>query len=155
TIGDNGPFDLIIAATHEIGHGIGLGHSEFTTAIMYAYSGSATTLGQDDIKAIQSLYGPPQGSSPATTTVNSATDINNANGTIPSTVDTIDEVQGAITNTHAYDIWALDVDAGMTVTITMTKTSGNLDPYIGILNQDRSAVLAENDNHIGTDAQVV
>ncbi len=55
---------LIETAIHEIGHGLGLGHSEDTNAIMFpSYDTSFTKiqLGQDDINGIQQLYGAGDG----------------------------------------------------------------------------------------------
>jgi hypothetical protein len=51
-------------ATHEIGHTVGLGHSEFADATMYAYAhfdGRCASLRQDDINAITFVY--PSGTS--------------------------------------------------------------------------------------------
>ena len=45
--------------THEIGHTVGILHSEVKEALMYAYASKSTRakLHQDDIDAIQALYG--------------------------------------------------------------------------------------------------
>lgn len=51
-------FDLQTVAIHEIGHSLGLGHSEFSTAVMYdTYNGVKQGLTSDDIAGIRSLYG--------------------------------------------------------------------------------------------------
>ncbi|MBA0559826.1 hypothetical protein Golob_016770 [Gossypium lobatum] len=52
-------FDLESVAIHEIGHILGLGHSEDPNAIMYAYFSPGTikrNLGRDDIDGIRALY---------------------------------------------------------------------------------------------------
>ncbi|XP_072434330.1 macrophage metalloelastase-like [Chiloscyllium punctatum] len=60
--GSNGT-NLFIVAAHEIGHSLGLNHSEDKNALMYhTYKYVDTrgyTLPNDDVKRIQSLYGPP------------------------------------------------------------------------------------------------
>jgi len=51
---------LLQVAIHEIGHLLGLSHSQDEDAIMFAfYSPDRTNLSQDDINGIQALYGPP------------------------------------------------------------------------------------------------
>ena len=51
-------FDLATVVLHELGHSLGLGHSDDINAIMYPlYSGTNLTLGADDIAGIQSIYG--------------------------------------------------------------------------------------------------
>ena len=68
--------DLETVAAHEIGHTLGLAHSDDPTALMYpSYSGPHRSLDQDDIAGVQSIYGassapepapeaPPQGATP-------------------------------------------------------------------------------------------
>lgn len=58
----NGSFDLANTMTHEVGHCIGMNHSQRETAIMYAYSVEGTGeearhLSDDDRAGIQFLYG--------------------------------------------------------------------------------------------------
>ncbi len=58
--------DLKTVAIHEIGHALGLGHSRDPNAIMFAsYQGADRTLGEDDIRGIQALYGVNVASNPA------------------------------------------------------------------------------------------
>ena len=68
--------DLLTVAAHEIGHNLGLDHSNDPNALMYpSYSSPHRFLGNDDIAGVQSLYGlaaqpaespeaPPQGATP-------------------------------------------------------------------------------------------
>jgi len=50
--------DLLTVAAHEIGHNLGLDHSNDPDALMFAaYSGPHRFLGEDDIAGIQSVYG--------------------------------------------------------------------------------------------------
>ncbi len=73
---DSQNVDLLTVAAHEIGHNLGLDHSNDRNALMYpSYSAPHRFLGNDDIAGIQSLYGlasepanapeaPPQGATP-------------------------------------------------------------------------------------------
>ncbi len=55
-----GNIDLLTVAIHELGHSLGLRHSNVPEAIMYpTYSGIKRTLADDDIQGIQSIYGGP------------------------------------------------------------------------------------------------
>jgi len=59
---DNGIL-LLNVAIHEIGHLLGLSHSQDEAAIMFAfYSPERFNLAQDDIDGIQELYSPPSAS---------------------------------------------------------------------------------------------
>ncbi len=55
---DTGDIDLLTVAAHEIGHTLGLEHTNDPNALMFpSYSGPHRFLGQDDIAGAQSLYG--------------------------------------------------------------------------------------------------
>lgn len=55
-----GQYNFVKTLSHEIGHTLGLGHSSVPTALMFAYYNEKNTLDQDDIMAIQYLYGKKQ-----------------------------------------------------------------------------------------------
>lgn len=54
-------FDFFTVALHEVGHGLGLAHSDDSTSVMALYNtrgGARRTLSADDIAGIQAIYGP-------------------------------------------------------------------------------------------------
>lgn len=59
TDGSSLGINFLYAATHELGHSLGLDHSSDPTAVMYPTYGDRNDfeLSQDDIEAIQKLYG--------------------------------------------------------------------------------------------------
>jgi len=57
--GAGGTIDLLTVAIHELGHALGLRHSNDSNAIMFpTYSGPNHTLGSDDIAGIREIYTP-------------------------------------------------------------------------------------------------
>jgi hypothetical protein len=58
--------DLLTVAAHEIGHTLGLAHSNDPDALMFpSYGGPRRFLGDDDIAGVQSLYGVASAPQPA------------------------------------------------------------------------------------------
>lgn len=104
-------YDLQSIATHEIGHLMGLDHSNIAHAVMYPYGdtssiGAHTTLLTDDIIGAGHLY-PGPGTA-------------NGNG-ITGTVS----LSG--TGVYGADVEAIDATTGNVVTETLTDPSGNYD----------------------------
>ncbi|PJF28563.1 MAG: hypothetical protein CUN52_12825 [Phototrophicales bacterium] len=158
TLYDGGDTDFYVVALHEIGHALGLDHSADPSAVMYAFSGTASTLQHDDILAIQRLYGTPTNPGSGDTT-NSPPIDNNPPPTeppIPTAVPLppIDEndggiivADGGLDEEFGYEEWLVYAEAGETLTITME--SAELDSYLILLSPDYATVLAEDDDSLG------
>jgi hypothetical protein len=50
--------DIFTLVLHELGHSLGIGHTDIIDAVMYPNYSFATGLSPDDIAAVQELYGP-------------------------------------------------------------------------------------------------
>lgn len=138
--------DLYATALHEIGHAIGLDHTDDPTAIMFPYLSDHIALGPDDIAGAQQLYGADTADSPTVTAPNTP-------NTLPEDAAAVDEIQGHITDQQYYELWTIDAQANETITFTLEALDGDLDAYLGLMTPDSQTVLAEDDDSLGgTDA---
>jgi plastocyanin len=148
TLFDGGDTDFYVVALHEIGHALGMDHSDDPRAVMYAYSGGAADLTEDDIQGIQRLYGANDGNDEEVVVV-----------TPPDNIEPTGEtevVEGTLNDRTYFEVWLLDVERGETVTLTLEALSGNLDAYLIILDPDGEDILAEDDDSLGrgTDSSI-
>lgn len=60
--------DLFSVVLHELGHALGLGHSDNPNAVMYPYYRRVTQLNTEDIEAIRELYATASATTPSTPT---------------------------------------------------------------------------------------
>lgn len=81
---EEGKVSFFAVALHELGHSLGLGHSDDSTAVMYKYySMNTATLSNDDIRGIHHIYGiPSKPSSPQTNEIYSSGESTISNGEI-------------------------------------------------------------------------
>jgi len=147
---DGSDLDFYVVALHEIGHALGLDHSDDPSAVMYAYSGTAATLQRDDILAIQRLYGTPTngGTGDTTNPPVDPTPLPTPEILPPIEDNTgVVEEDGDIQEELGYEEWVVYAEVGETLTITME--SDQLDSYLILLSPDYSTVLAEDDDSLG------
>ena len=122
--------DLLTVAAHEIGHNLGLDHSNDPNALMYpSYSAPHRFLGNDDIAGIQSLYGlaaqpaelpetPPQGATPPP----SANQDSDNDG-----ISDQDEILRTGTDPHKEDTDGDGLGDGVEVTYRMNPLDADMD----------------------------
>ena len=108
-------FDVFSIALHELGHALGLAHSDDPNAVMYPYYRIVTELGQDDKDAILSLYAANTGTPapPLALTVNAP----------PSTTTAVSiSLSGTVTGGSgvASVIWSSSTGAAGLATVTGT-----------------------------------
>lgn len=157
TLHDGGDTDFYVVTLHEIGHSLGLDHSNDPSAIMYAFSGTASTLQRDDILAIQRLYGAPSAGDDAGSVGDTTPPITDqplpppipTAVPLPPSPDQNNETGagGILDDDFGYEEWVIYAEAGDTVTITME--SDTLDSYLILLSPDYQTVLAEDDDSLG------
>jgi matrix metalloproteinase-14 (membrane-inserted) len=124
TDGENGGINLMIVAAHELGHAMGLGHSDAPGALMAPYYQGFIPnfkLPKDDTDAIQTLYGKPSGSQPKPPVVEPKTTTTTTTTTtlpvvLPTAAiappsgkpDTCHVVFKAVTQTHDYRVYVFN-----------------------------------------------
>ncbi len=90
--------DLYSVALHELGHSLGLGHSDVPNAVMYPYYRRTTELTPEDIGAAQMLYAAVSGASPVPDPAPMAVMMNTA-ANATTTAATFVSLSGTVTGT--------------------------------------------------------
>jgi len=144
-------YDLFTVATHEIGHALGLNHSGIMGAEMYlTYNGIKSTLSNDDIAAIRSVYSNNNPRSPdsyagAKVPDNSFATAANLTPLLNSTILTGLVTALDITTTSTVEYFTVQVPAGNTGSLNLQVQSAGLSllaPQVTVYAANQSTVLA-------------
>jgi hypothetical protein len=134
--------DLFSVLLHELGHALGLGHSDSPASVMYPYYRRVTGLAAEDITAIQELYAAGEGSTSGGT---------NPTPTSPLTLS-IAQPSGAGLETTAQQIAVSGVTSGGTgvIQISWANSRGGAGVAAGTQNWTIAAVPLETGENIIT-----
>jgi hypothetical protein len=150
--------DVFSVALHELGHALGLGHSDNPNAVMYPYYSMHTTLSPLDVAAIQTMYAAQNSNAPPTPTPSAALALTIASAPATTTGATVNLSggssggKGAITvawstnhggsgnasGSGAWTIAGIPLVAGAnTITVTATDSSAShVSQTVGITRQN-------------------
>ena len=133
-----GDISLLGVASHELGHAIGMLHTDDPNALMYPeYSPYNLQPGQDDIAGVERLYGTGSGTASNPPSLPNAPSTNNQSQMT---------VSGQLSDQQYTHFWDFDVQAGDTVTITMSSMSGDLDSFLVLIDGNNNLLAYDDDS---------
>lgn len=127
--------DLFSVALHELGHALGLGHSDNPNAVMYPYYRRVTQLNAEDIAAIRELYSTASGTN---------------TGTTPAALQLTVNAYPATTPNSQTDLSGTTSGGSGTVQITWTNNRGGAGTALGFRPWSISAIPLQAGDNIVT-----
>jgi hypothetical protein len=152
-------YDLFTVAAHEIGHALGLYHTDTLGAVMYAnYSTRMTALTADDLAGIRNIYG---NNSPRSVDTYDAAAANNSFTSASNITTQINSKSGTalltnldITSTSQAEYYKFTAPAGSSNTLTVTVQSSGLSllaPTLTVYNGSQTQLATVSGaGHYGT-----
>ena len=158
--------DVFSVALHELGHALGLGHSDDPSDVMYPYYKIVTALNSGDIAAIQTLYAArPAGSAPPapapepTPTPSPSPSPSPAPGPSPTPTGTKDTTPPTLTITApggtsvstsaaAYNFSGTAIDNVAVASVTWKTNTGSSGTAAGTSNWSASIPLLTGSNQV-------
>lgn len=150
--------DVYSVALHELGHALGLAHSDDPNAVMYPYYKMVTTLADDDRRAILTLYAAAGSAAPSTPT-NPTTPTNPPNPGNPTNPTPTDTTAPTLTisnpstttltvNATSRLISGTAYDAGGLASVGWTNSLGGSGTMAGTTNWSVQVPLQKGLNYI-------
>ena len=145
-------YDLMTVAVHELGHAIGMGHSNVSTAAMYpAYNGTKEAVNTDDTSGIRTIYNSRQNdyfdangtndSSRAADDISSYIDANKQ-----LTLSALDSTTPVMIGANDIDWYKVTVPSSTTGTMVVRMQSSKLSllaPTISVYNAAGTTLLGQ------------
>jgi hypothetical protein len=147
---DGTTYDLMTVAIHELGHSLGLSHSDTNTAVMWpSYTGSKQVLATDDTSGIRSIYNSRQNdffdANGSNDIASSADDISSYIGSNAQlTLSALDSTTPIMIGMGDIDWYRITVPASTTGTMVVRMQSAHLSllsPWLAVYNPGGTTIL--------------
>jgi hypothetical protein len=143
-------YDLMTVAIHELGHSLGMSHSDTSTAVMWpSYTASKQVLTTDDISGMRSIYNARQndffdanGANDASANADDISSYIDSNGQL--TLSALDSTTPIMIGNGDIDWYRITVPASTTGTMVVRMQSARLSllsPWLAVYNPAGTTIL--------------
>lgn len=140
-----GKVSFFAVALHELGHSLGLGHTDDPSAVMYQfYSMNTATLSVDDIRGIEHIYGAPNKPQTQSSSESTKTEVD---FTMPDkcnmSYDAIATIRGELFIFHGKFMWRPETDEDRTYEIRQmwSELPENLERVDAVFESSKGKIL--------------